>query len=160
MAQLRDIREPEAHEGQWITRGEDHDKPVRYRIRPVPQDVDRRLRKTTVQAGKVRAVRNREMAELAQRAEDYSVERAVYALVDTENFSVEIGDDAAAALYGSLLGQAAKKGDEIALDGKWTDELRQHVLGKFRRLAGFISDQAAKLEEKDLEAEEEQAEAF
>jgi hypothetical protein len=160
MAQLRDIREPEVHEGQWISRGKDHDKPVRYRIRPVPQDQDRRFRKNTVQAGKARASRNREMSELMQRAEDYSVERAVFALLDTENFSVEIGDGAAAELYGKLLEGPVSKGQEIALDGKWTEELRRHVLTRFPRLAAFISDQSAKLEEKDLEAEEEDAEAF
>lgn len=146
--------------GVWIEGGKDHGKPVRYQIRPVPSGIDRQLHREVYGNAKARTLGRQSAATAVERMQDYTILRAAYALVDTENFSVEIGDDAAAERYSALLKTPVKKGEEVFLDGRWTDELRRDVLKTARRRAAWISDKADRLMEAAVEEDEEETEDF
>jgi hypothetical protein len=157
MAQVTETSETE---GTWITSGEDHGKPVRYRIRPIPLETERRLYRKVYGSTKGRKQKKRSMAAGLELMEEHTQLRAAFALVDTENFSVELGDDAAATAYGQLIGQQLVKGTEVLLDGKWTDELRRRVLRLARKRAAWISNKADSLREREIEDDEEETEDF
>lgn len=159
MAQGTKLETPDDH-GVWISSGQDHGKPVRYKIRQIPFDVDRRLHREAYRKAKVRRIGKESTSAVKERFEDYTLLRAAYALMDTENFSIEIGDAGAAAIYSKLLGQEIAAGAEVVLDGKWTDELRRDVVRVVRNRAAWIVDQAEKLTEAEIEDEQEEAEGF
>lgn len=158
MAQAK--RETAENAGRWFTNGKDHGKPVRYRVRPIPVAVDRQLHREVYGNAKARQLGRQSATTAIERMQDYTILRAGYALVDTENFSIEIGDPAAAELYSKLLGEVVLPSTEVFLDGKWTDALRKDVLAVARRRAAWISDKADRLVEAEIQDEEDENEGF
>lgn len=159
MAQGRKLESPDAA-GVWYESGKDHGKPVRYKVRAVPYEVDKRIHREAYRDAKVRHIGRQSASSAIERMQEYTLLRAAYALVDTENFSIEVGDEGAAVLYSKLLGDKVAAGAEVVLDGKWTDELRKDVLAVVRKRAAWISDKADKLTEAEVEDEEEDTEDF
>lgn len=159
MAQGKQPR-PQQDEGSWIESGQDHGKPVRYKIRPIPLDVDRRLHREAYRNAKVRRIGNESTSTIKERFEEYTFLRAGYALVDTENFAIDCGDVTAAEQYAKQTGGSVQFETEVLLDGKWTDELKAEVLRIVRKRAAWIASKAEKIIEAEVESEEEDAEDF
>jgi hypothetical protein len=158
MAQVR--LETADNPGKWFESGEDHGKPVRYKIRPIPIEVDRRLHRDVYRGANVGKLRKQSAATAIERAQEYTILRAAYALLDTGNFSVEIGDKETAERFSALLGESVVPCPDLYLDGKWNDELRRAVLATARRRAAWISNKADELVEAQVEDEEEETEDF
>lgn len=160
MAQGRKLESPD-DQGTWITNGTDHGKPVRYKIRPIPYEVDRQLHRRVYKDRKVRQLGRESASTSLDRAREFTLLRAAYALVDTDNFALEMVDAGAAALYSKFLGTEVKVGAEPLLDGHWADEaMKADALAVVRNHAAWISDRADKLTEAEVVQEEEEAEDF
>lgn len=159
MALSRKTSEDGSH-AEWFGRGQDHGKAVRARIRPVPADVNRALRRRVYGDVKSRRSGNQSVARDLELLEQFARERAVYALVDTENWGVELVDQAAVDEYAPLLKVEAKPGDEVLLDQRCTDEVKRRYLTDFPREAGWVSDKAESITQSALEEEDEATDSF
>jgi hypothetical protein len=88
-------------------------------------------------------------------------EKAVWMLVNFENFVVEIGDEEAVLMYkrgfednGKPVPPECKVGGWIFLDGILNEEIKRHLINRFSGLKGRILAEAGK--HQDLEKEEEE----
>jgi hypothetical protein len=157
---LFNASEGEKQAGTWFRRGVDHDKPVRVQLRPIPAHVDRDIRRKVFGSVKNRR-KGQSWAKEMDLGEELTRTRAAYALIDTDNFFVGLLDDPAAKAYGELLqAPQAKKGEELSLDGKWTDEVKRRFLTDFGSFAAWVSNKADSLTEEEVDEEAEATEAF
>lgn len=145
---------------RWFLIGHDKGKDVHLEVRPVPAILDRQLRREVFGEIKARKAGNQPVARQLERYEDYAAARAVYAAVNSKNFFLGLGDEAAVAQYGPLLGVEAKAGGEVCLDGKWTEELKKQLVQDFPRFAAKASDLADSILQADLEEETEATDDF
>lgn len=161
MAVSRVAGDEKGGQGQWFVRGKDHGKPVRARIRGISTTVNRDIRRRVYGGVKSRKQGNQPLAADMDRLEDFARERAVYALVDVENWSIVLEDEAAVAAYAPLLGLTdAQPGVEVYLDGKLTEDLKRLYLSHCQNECGWISDKAQSLVDVEIEEEEAATEAF
>jgi hypothetical protein len=110
--------------------------------------------------GRKRAVRvKRGMSEVEQdipKSDEVTRQKAYFALIDTKNVEVGIGDDAAAAEYSKILGREVKKGETVCLDGKWGQDLKEFFFAAHHDFAAWVVNKGeqqeveAKAEEDDL----------
>ena len=146
--------------GKWIVRGKDHGKPVRVKIRPIPSSVNREIRRGVLGNVKSRKAGNRSVAENLEQLEDLVVARAAFALQEVENYAIELADAAAVAMYGPLLKVEVKPGEEVYLDGKCTEEVKERLFSDYPAEASWVAEQAEKLTRVEAEEEEEATESF
>jgi hypothetical protein len=146
-------------EGRWITIGTDGDRKVRLKVRTLtPQEVEATRREAFGrlkgrQLGKELAFR------LLERTEAETVERAIREVLDSENFTIGIvkGDE---ALYSKALGKPVQAGEDVLLDGHWTDEVKRDVFENIDGLAARVDNKVAKLVLAEAEEEDEDREDF
>jgi hypothetical protein len=164
MAVRREYVNPDNDIGKWHVWKIDPDngKPIRARLRQIPQGIENKIRSAhkseslRVHVNKsneegsmdVDLVRNRKIAR----------DRAAFALLETENYNVGIGDDDAAALWSKLSESVVEKGKELVLDDKWhLGALKGHELTENPEFAGWcisiIDGDAAELAERNAELE-------
>jgi hypothetical protein len=142
--------EVESDPGTWYVRGEDKEnKPIRYRIRKLPGDVEQSLIIEGVGSRKMGQDESR--AAFIARDMAKTRKRACLALVDTENLVIELGDEAAAERLGAKPGDA-----QVRMDGNWNDSLRDQFFrlfpGEQTWVAKVLNDMAAL--DREQEAEE------
>ena len=148
MAFLNDWGKPENDPGEWIAAGKDGLRTVKCKIRAIPDDMLRMLLKRHFKNEKVDTASGRASMPVASSWEDtfkFGVDRAIWALVDTEEFFVRINDEESGRFYAKATGrndQPFEVGEEVCLDGKWTDGIREHVLSKNGRFRQWVLDQA------------------
>lgn len=163
MALLSEYGKHENDPGKLFQFGVDDGKPVRLRLRRIPVSVELRLSKahgndkTLVKASgwEIDALKNAALAR----------DRASFALMESENLSVWIGDEQARATYAKLTGseESPKVGEDLTLDPFWNidgrrnDALRDHVLREHPSLVEFVLEQVG--DEKNLVDREEDAQA-
>lgn len=135
-------------------RDPDTKAPVRFRLRSVPAAFDKQLRAEFNRGVKADRIGKRSAVELTEKTIDATRRRAAYALVDSEGFVIRIGDAAAAAAYSEVLGEQLKPEQDVKLDGRWTDAVKELVLTYMPRLAAWLSDKADELLAQEAEEEE------
>ncbi len=139
---------PAADMGEWFEFGPDPDsgRIVRFRVRRIPASVERAIRGR--QNMQVRSVKGgQEVTVDLDRERSISLRRAVYALVDSENFDGQAEDSAAVALYSKLLEVGdLEVGKPFTFDKRWAEGVREHVLGEFPALAAWIIERAERLQ--------------
>lgn len=152
-------------DGDWITVGKDgvdsegKPKPVRFRVRMLtPRERDDCQRRAY---GKLKGRQlGRELASrLASRAEAETIERAIVEILDSDNYTIRIVA-ADVELYSEELKRTVKAGEEICLDGKWTEKLKRDVFECIEGLAKVVDDRVSKLTRGEIEEEEEDLEDF
>jgi hypothetical protein len=145
--------------GGVITVGKDGDKPVRFKVRMLtPRERDDCQRRAF---GKLKGRQlGRELAsKLAARVEAETIERTIVEVLDSENYTIAIVE-ADVEAYSKELGRAVTAGEEICLDGKWTEALKRDVFESFPHLAKVIDDRVGKLTDGEIEEDEEDTEDF
>ncbi len=145
---------PEADQGEWRLWRHDTQtgKPIRFRIRRIPPEVDRQILAKHGARKKVRQVGQEKLSAFGLRQEAIIRDRAAFAALEPEGFEIIPGDPAAAA----LLGEDAKVGEVFTVDGRWSDAaLKQRLLVRMPRLAGWIAEKADEMAGQDAEEESE-----
>jgi hypothetical protein len=133
---------------------------VRFRLRRVDADWDRETRKRIAKAigGKAKLTGD----ELIERQVRLTRDRAAYALLDSENFSLVVDGPNAVQYFNEQLKPETplQVGDVVKLDGKWTAELKNGLFKAMPELASWISDKSDELKNLEAEEEEEETESF
>jgi hypothetical protein len=151
--------------GDFITVGKDgvddggKPKPVRFKVRMLsPRERDDCQRAAY---GKLKGRQlGRELAsKLAARAEAETIERAIAQVLDSDNYTIRI-IETDVELYSKELGRPVKAGDEICLDGVWTDALKRDVFEAIEGLAKAVDDRVSKLTRGEIEEDDEDTEDF
>lgn len=132
----------------------DNKKPIRFKLQPVPAAVTKQLRARFTEGKRAEKIGKQPAARVAQLHEDFVRDRAAYALLDSENFAIVIGDDKAREKYSEALGREVQLEEEIVLDGAWTDEVKALVLTFSPPIADWINHKVDEMSA--LEAEEEE----
>lgn len=161
MAIFSEHKDPANDPGELFTLGTDPAtrEKVQVRLRQIPESVecDFRKRKPRKQDIKVKKGTQFIPVDLDEsRAE--ARERAAYALMDTVNFAVAIGDVGAAETYGKLLGRpgTVEVGKDLVLDGEWSSvAVKDHVLTEHSDLVTWILERLDQLANRTLERREE-----
>ena len=119
MAPIRDFGRPENDEGEWVPFGED--APFRLRIRRIPYEVGRQIdqrygRESVVQGND--GIRRPQLERTRDEWLQTMIDKAAFALVDSEGLEIEVADEEARAFYASALkDEALMVGATVRLDG-------------------------------------------
>ena len=142
--------------GEWVFwRNDDDTKaPIRFRVRRVPAAVDRRLRVEHTRGVRAEKAGKRALSAVVEQVQEQIRDRAMYALMDSAGFAIIIGGPTAAEVYSSILGSPVTPQQEVSLDGRWTDDVRKHVLASMPALAEWLSRQANRLSGAEADEEE------
>lgn len=137
--------------GRWFDVSADQErdgKMVQFRIRRVPPDISARLRKRYgKRSGNDYNVTNAKMP-LFQRA------LAASAWTDTNGCFIRCKTEKSAELYARELVQGVVIGEQVCIDGRLTEAVREDILKRDAGLISFIINTAT-----SVEAEEHQDEA-
>lgn len=144
--------------GEWFLFGKDSDgSDIRFKVRRISpgkeHEIERRL------AGRKGELHSRkgDLVLPVDRDVDLAaeIEKAVYCLIDSENVSVTMLEQAAADDYSGVLGEPVDHGQTLKLDGRWTPDLRKLFLSDELRVGRKIITEARKLGVQAVQEEEE-----
>lgn len=154
MAFLDDFGKAENDPGEWVDAGTDGERTVKVRVRTVPEDMIRALTRKYTKPEKVQTPEGIQTVQPVARDWqdniDFNLERAKWAWVDCENFYVRVRDEDSGRFYAKSLGrndQPFPVDEEICLDGKLTDGIREYVLKKNGAFRAFILQKSSDLAE-------------
>lgn len=159
MRLFRSFKSAETVEGEWFVfrqEGEgDKAQALRVKLKPIPAGEERRIE--SKHFGKARSVVYTEQGKKqdinVESQIAYHAERALHALVDTENASFSVEDEAMAAKWTEALGFPVKAGEEVTLDGHWSRPVAELAFSEAPPFAIWISAKAGEL--RILEANDE-----
>jgi hypothetical protein len=153
---------PEADLGRWIDVGihPDNQRPVRLKVRRIPDKVDMHIANSYGTAEKVTSpvkttnpdgTRVEYTRVTKQRVYDFADncaifrDRCEYAVLDSENLDATAVDEPMAKLLASLLGGGVevRVGDTIPFDGRLTSALKHHVFDNDWQFAKQVSEKVA-----------------
>jgi hypothetical protein len=145
----------EKEKGTWTYWKKDPDsgKPVRFRLRTIPPSFNGVLRARYNRGIKSDQIGKRPAVEVMERQIEATRDRALYSIMDSENFVILIGGASTAEALTGLLGKPVEAGQELIVDGNWP-ALGKFLLDLFPPLAAWISEKADELA--GLEADEEE----
>lgn len=137
----------------------DSGKLIRFRLRPVPASFDKAARVRYNRGLKSENVGKRLATDIIERQIEATRDRALYALLDSENFEIEVGGESTAAAIGQLLnghlaGAQVLPGGIIGVDGRWP-VLGKYILELMPPIAAWISEKADELTKLEADEEEE-----
>lgn len=144
--------------GSWFTFSKDGagNPAIEFKVRRVPGAKEREIEfrilgyKAALRHRRGEALQELDMRKLG----DVNVEKAVYALVDSRGCEIDVQTDVDAQLFGKELGTPVKVGEEISLDTRWTDPLRERVLSEMDALVTWVGRKTKQLEATETEDEE------
>lgn len=148
---FRDSYTGETDPGRWFDVSYDHEKnkQVQFRIRRLPPELTARLRKRYGKRdGRDYSVPNSKTA-VFQKA------LAAEAWTDTMNCFIRCQTKASAQLYASELGKPIETGQEVCVDGKLGETVKQDILSADSGLMAFIVNTATSVEAEEQATEEE-----
>ena len=150
---------PESDLGRWIDVGihPDNHKPVRLKVRRIPEKVDLQIANTYGTAEKVTSPIKNTNADGSkveytrvskQRVYDFADncaifrDRCEYAVLDSENLDATAVDDATAKLLSSLMGGGVdvRVGEAVPFDGRMTTALKHHIFDNDWQFAKLVSE--------------------
>jgi hypothetical protein len=161
---FEDYGNPDQDPGRWRVVGHHEDAEVKVRVRAVPPDVDRSIRRRR------KELRNQKM-EIQRKGQvtmdlhvdaerEVAIEKACYAVLEFKGLPITPMDQEAVDKYRSLMngnGPAEiTKGVPIMLNGSFSDDLKAHIFGRFPTLRTKILEladaegDAAILEDEEL----------
>lgn len=148
-------------EGRLVTVGKHpkNGKPVRFRVRTLTPREREEARRLAYGKLKGRQLGKEPAAKLYERALAETVECAIREVIDSENFDIGIVA-ADVPLYSKALGRELKPGEDVVLDGHWTEEVRRDVFENIDGLAKRVDDKVSRIELGEAEEEDEDTEAF
>ena len=160
MAIFSEHKDPANDPGEWFTIGTDPTtrEKVQVQLRQIPEVVEREFRKRKPRKQDIKVKKGTQFIPVdLDESRDEARERAAYALMDTKNFAVAIGDPGAAATYGTLLGRqgTVEVGKDLLLDGNWTPAVKEHFLTEHSDLVTWILERLDQLANRTLERREE-----
>jgi hypothetical protein len=143
VALLKEREDSAGDPGEWSEYGLDPDngRPIRFRIRLMPEAIERRIMARHPKAAlkweqkKGRQYMNPGDSEAQIRA---NAEGAEWALAETENFLAMVEDSGAAERYAALLDKPLKVGDVVSLDEHLTPAVKRHVFEQYPSLALWV----------------------
>jgi hypothetical protein len=143
-------------QGTWVhwKKDPDNGRPVRFRLRPIPPSFNTALRARFNRGIKSDQLGKRPAVEVMERQIEATRERALYALLDSENFSISLGGPSTAAAVSELLGKPVDASEEVLVDGHWP-ALGKLLMELFPPVAEWISNKAEELTRLEADEEEE-----
>ena len=149
--EFRATTEVESDPGIWYVRGEDAEgKPIRYRIRRLPGDVEQAL--ITESLGNRKASKDEAQATVFSRTVARLRKRAVLALVESENLVIQLLDNGAAERLGGKPGEPT-----VRMDGHWTSDLKDQFCRLFPSEQTWVNERLDALASLDREQEVEES---
>jgi hypothetical protein len=150
---------PEAHPGEWVDYQVDPEnkKPVRFRIRSLPEAKEREIGRKHL-GRKFEMFLRRRKASVEhdlEKLDAANAEAAEWCWLDSENFLGVAEDSEGAEEYGKLLGITIGVGEQFTFDGRLTVAVKRHLLGLHHHLAAWIVERA---KDAQLRSDEERAE--
>jgi hypothetical protein len=142
---MKETQGKEEDRGTWFIMGKDTDtqEEVRFRIRAVPDVVLRQIHRRHF--GSKRQYEQHKMVQVSSididKASASGLDKAVYALTETENLAVEIAPENAEA-YTRLLGRPVKGGEVVVFDEHLTREVKELLLGQFDEVVMAINEKS------------------
>lgn len=149
----------DAAAGRLITIGKDGGKPVRLKVRTLKPAEEQECRREAYGRLRGRQLGKEPAVKLFERAEAETIERAIKETLDSENFTVRLGEGDV-ELYARELAGKVQAGEEVLLDGRWTEALRRDLFETTPGLAKRVDDKVSKLVLGELEEEDEDTEDF
>jgi len=141
----------ESDPGTWYLRGQDKDgKPIRYRIRRLPGDVEQSL--ITDSLGSRKVAQSEAQSALFARTVARLRKRAVLALAETENVIVSLLDPAAAERLGAEPGATS-----LVMDAAWSDAKRDAFFRLFPPEQSWVNERLDDMAAIDREQEVEES---
>lgn len=140
------LRDAAVDEGEWFTYhtqgAGDERVELRFKVRRVPEPVSTRIE--FAHLGRKLRVRGDRNSWAIDREKQRAVrlDKAAYALVDSENGEVRAADAEAAAFYSAELKVQIVAGDLVKLDGRWTDAIRKRVLRESEPLRAWVQEKS------------------
>lgn len=147
MKLVKDIK-PENVEGVWF-KYPDEEGEIEFKIRPISPARSTEIERKFL--GKSRSFKFNEKdgtrtLEVDLDALDrVALEKAKFALIDSRNAEVEVGDDDSKAFYSKLLRREVAVGEMVTLDGQWVPEVKDRVFGSAYDLVAFAVDKSTEL---------------
>jgi len=147
---------PDNDEGNWVVYQKEGD--IQFRVRQIPDKVDAQMQKKVtgrrIQTVKFRRGVSESDVDLDESAA-LAVERARYALLDSKNLKIVARDEEGASDITKALGAPVKIGEQVCLDGHWTQAVKDYVFERFGGLCPWIVE--ASNRQRMRSSEEEQA---
>ena len=156
MSLFSDFGKPENDPGKMFTYGNDEGQPVRFLIRHVPEYILKKMRSKYDQNKlKLKAGGGTEIDTELGRS--FSRAKAAYALLGSDNATINLRDEAATALWSDMTGQSDIPIGVFKIDGHWNDAVRDRFLRINPEVVDWINE---KLDDeiKKTSAEDEVAE--
>lgn len=142
----------EENPGVWYTLARDPDRnvPVQFRIRAESRELREALDKEFGRDQKARGIKYRSIPDKLQQKAD--VAQAARLWTDAKNLWIRVRTQGAIELYSEemqLNGNGPALGDEVCLDGKLTDKIKQDILDQNMALTLAILAKGRLLEEQE-----------
>jgi len=144
MAPIRDFGRPENDEGEWVPFGED--APFRLRIRRIPYEIGRQIdlrygREIVVQGGD--GIRRPQLERSRDEWLQAMLDKAAFALVDSEGLEVEVADAEARGFYAAAFkDDSITVGATVVLDGHLrNDAVKKRLFTTLRPFARVKSEE-------------------
>lgn len=145
-----------ADAGTWVPWKKDPDtgKLIRFRLRVIPKGFTQAQRARFNRGIKSENLGKRLATDIQEKQLDITRARALYALLDSENFEIIVGGPAAAQRFAELLGRAIEPEQVLTVDGLWP-QIGEYVLAEYEELAAWINNRSEELRGIEVEEEEE-----
>lgn len=147
MKLVKDIR-PENVEGVWF-KYPDEEGEIEFKIRSISParavEIERKY------LGKNRSFKfnerdgTRTLDVDLEALDRVALEKAKFALLDSKNAEVEVGDEDAKTFYSKLLRRELSIGEMVSLDGQWVPEVKDRIFSSAYEIASFVVDKSTEL---------------
>lgn len=147
MKLVKDIK-PENVEGVWV-KYPDESGEIEFKIRPISParsvEIERRFLGKNRQFKFNEKEGTRTLEVDLDALDRVAFEKAKFALIDSRNAEVEIGDEESRSFYSKLLRRDVSVGEMVTLDGQWVPEVKDRIFGSAFELVGFVVEQSTEL---------------
>ena len=155
---LLKLRDAETDPGvPFVYPEKDGGKVVRFRIRRIPRAIEIEIEArhdARIQSYHFDKGGGGRLKIDYDKQEAMAIDRAAYALIDSEGFEGQADDDPSAARYGMLLGNGVVVGKPFTFDGHLNDQTKRHLFSEFPALREWIIQCADSLSLKVRETEQ------
>lgn len=145
MKLIKDVR-PENIEGQWF-KYPDESGEIELKIRAISPSKATEIERKHLGRSRSFKFNEKEGTRVVdidtQALERIALEKAGFALIDSKNAEVEVGDEDARTFYSKLTRREVSVGDMVSLDGLWVPELKDRIFRDAGDIVAFVIEKSS-----------------